>query len=139
MANQEVSMDEKKISKPGYDARLKYYEIVGDYLREIMDSIFQDDLHRLYRGLEGLSCMVTPYIDADDVTALREGLDRVDTMFSKAANSSRHQAFFLNRVRKHLLKLYRELHVFAKHMMLPVNEEEVDEWDEEAFKRGSDL
>lgn len=133
----------EKFTKPSYDGRLKYYDVLKAYLIHIANAQYMGDFAGWVRLLEGYFNHIVGFIDPKEVNAIEVDIEAALNQYSRLSTNSKvsetQKNIFNFHMDRKLNKLTRKMNKAAKHLLLPIASEEITEYDFEEFKRGSDL
>jgi|SRR6056297_1742645 len=133
MVDQKEEAKEEEITKPIFDARLQYYNVLQAHMSTLLTARTENNLFLMYSTLSGMLDMVSPFIKIKDCEKAEKYLERGANYLGQRDRQLRLYA------EKNLNKASRLIYLSAKHMLLPVGARETTEWDEEEFLKGSDL
>lgn len=132
--------DDESFSKPGFDGRLQYYKVVGGFMKGIAESSIMNDYDRWFNLLNCLFDMVSPFIKKPDDLAKDIAVVEKKVYGYLGSCSNKNNQHVLNRaIESELHVLTRKIYGAAKHMLLPIQEDEDKEYSSEEFFRGSDM
>lgn len=121
------------ITKPIFDARMQYYNVLQAHMGTLLKARTTNDLFLMYSTLSGMLDVVAPFISKQNITD-------ADKYLNAASNYLGLKDRFLRLyAEKQLNKASRLIYMASKHMLLPTGAEEITEWDEAEFLKGSDL
>jgi hypothetical protein len=129
-------------TKPGFDARIQYYEHLKEWLNAIARATITNNFYDMYIALSNTFALMQPYMRQEKADALKKMLTELErkTMDSITRPVGRKgmtaQGFGLH---QQFLKFKEELYIAGKHMLLPVKEEEEKEWKDSDFIDGSSI
>lgn len=136
-------------SKPGHDGRTEYWQTLKVYLMELGVAQTNMELEWWYRVLNGIYCMVLPYIKPEDADHIQQELNTVlkildnlyatPRMFQGSIYDTREPNPTIQRLAdRKLQELTQIIMKSTKHMLLPIREADSDEWDDKEFDEGDD-
>lgn len=127
-------------TKPGFDARMEYYKVVREYMVNIAKAQYESNISGWIRLLLGLFALVKGYLKPDDAKKIKEELRSVSIKLDNTKRSySASNAVVMINVDRQLQNLTEDIYSAAKHMLLPIKDNEDDTFDEDAFTKGSDI
>lgn len=131
VAEESVSNNKESVRKPGYDGRLKYYDLVGDYMEAIAACQNSGNLEGWRTNLRGLLSMTRPYMKTTDATEV------LSLLQNSAGWSVITNPAFRGKAIETLHDATDKLYEGAKHMMLPASlDDEDNDWDEDEVISG---
>jgi len=135
--------EEPKIyTKPGYDGRLEYFKVLKDYMINIANAQFMGDFAAWLRLLRGMFALVQPYINPVDATKINAMITTIRQQYTTINSDTIHGCNkkvingFLDNKLQTLMEL---LYTSSKHLLLPTQPVDDDEYDFDSFAKGSDL
>ena len=131
---------EEKYTKPGFDARIHYYEVLKKYMLNLSIAPLQGDTIDWLQLVNGFFGLVQPYIKPTDAKKTKEELNKIKLQINlmQTMTVNQNKSTVDNYIRNALQECINNLYKHAKHMLLPIKDEDNDEWSEEDFKRGSE-
>lgn len=136
------SLDDERTTKPGFDARKHFYELMSKYLNNIAIAQYSRDVEGWATLIQGILSLVRPYVKSDDCKAID---NRLKVIISNRELLRRSPLLRISSNRSiidsnHLAELQQitdNLYLTAKHLMLPTKGDDETEFDEKTFKGGS--
>lgn len=131
---------DESYSKPGFDGRLHYYKLVGNYMINIAITQNMHDYHGWLDNINGLFDMVSPFIKQP--ADIRLKILRCGKHINSLSNCcliKSNQVVLNKHIETELHDLTQTIYKSAKHMLLPISEDSNNEFDEDDFFEGSDL
>ena len=136
------SINSNSFSKPGFDGRLQYYEVLKKYMMGIATASLESDYLAWLRLLNGLFALVKAFVP-NQGKDIKNKLISVKSNFanynSGVMNDNINRSLVLSTLDDELQEITECLFVSAKHMFLPTSEDGEDEFDMKDFMQGSDL
>lgn len=126
-----------KYSKPSFDGRLQYYEVLKEYFKGLAQTMVSADLNTWLRILDGLYSHVCPFLKVEDRQTIEESLERIDRQLSfirQLGHTGEAEALG-STIDRQLRKLQRIIIISAKDLLLPTSTGEGDDFDEREFMR----
>lgn len=129
-------METTTYSKPGFDARLQYYEHLKQWWNLIANATMSSNFYELHIALSNYFALIQPFIKDTESNKLKVELIDLEkqTMnyISKSINKKGQvlQNFLLH---KKFNTFKEDLHLASRHFLLPVKQEEKTDMDEEEF------
>lgn len=139
MAEEETAGD---FTKPAYDARQVYYtKIIIPILERIIFYISLKDFDSWLREDKNLFTHVEGYIDPKQISLISKKINSASLLLFKRAQliDNKNNMMMIGAIEDAMWDLHRSLITASKHLYLPIKSEEITEWDEAEFLRGSDL
>ena len=130
---EKTATKDEGITKPIFDARMQYYNVLQAHMGTLLKARTSNDLFLMFSTLSGMLDVVAPFISKDNIKKADKYLDIASNYLSSKDRTFRLYA------EKQLNKASRLIYMASKHMLLPTGAEEITDWDEEEFLRGSDL
>lgn len=135
--------EEERFTKPGFDARKQYNEVLKQYILRIAEAQLTTDLNLWLTLLDGLFSIVQPFIDPAKAKEIDAKLNNIRIEMNNWAYQ-RVQGEASNAVvhgyKTNLLSEATKLmYMHARHILLPVSDERMNDFDDDEFLRGSDL
>ena len=137
---EQYKMKEEKYTKPGFDARIHYYEVLKKYMLNLSIAPLAGDTIDWFQLANGFFGLVQPYIKPSDATDTKNELDKIKKQINQmqVIRVNNNRSIIDNIIRNDLQDCVNNLYKRAKHMLLPIKEEDNDEWSDEEFTRGSE-
>ena len=133
---------ENTYTKPGFDARTHFYEHLKEWLNQIARATITSDFYALYIALSNYSILVEPFIRPEAVTklkALQKELEKETIAYQTRPINKKGLSMQNFSLQQKFLNYKEELYIASKHLMLPVKEEEQQDFDDKAFEEGSSI
>ena len=140
--SEEIAAELSKDSKPSFDGRIQFYQHLKTYLDAIALYSFEDNPQQFLRAIKGYYSLVRPFIKEEDAKKVKPLLEAAENQakslgFSKL-NGMQSQSLKNNLWRK-LETIREDLYMYSRQMLLPIKQEEEEEFNEANFMEGSDL
>ena len=141
MAENKIKENKKdKFTKPGYDARLEYTELLRGRLEVInmysSNRSFDGWLRELFVYFNLIAGFITPDDEVKINTTLKD-LNNTLNYWKHASSKNNHK--ILNSMDILFRDATRLIIKASKHLLLPIKDDDEDEYDSATFFRGSDL
>lgn len=133
-------MAEEKYTKPGFDARIPYYEVLKKYMLNLSMAPLAGDTLDWFQLANGFFGLVQPYIKPSDAKLTKAELEKIKLQINQmqVLKTNNNKSIVDNIIRNGLQDCVSNLYKRSKHMLLPIKDEGNDEWSDEDFKRGSE-
>lgn len=132
-------------SKPSYDARLKFYSVVQNIMMAISIAQAEGELQAWHRLARNLFSMCKPYIKPEDAQTIMEAFAEIkrdmNLLYTDEQGTPSYktnpvwEAYIDNQLQEVQDMIYES----AKHMLLPIKEEDDDDMDMDSFESESDV
>jgi hypothetical protein len=131
----------ERYTKPGFDARIHYYDIVKAYMINIVYTTVSGDYPKWMLLIRSLYNLICPYIKTPEALKkkIMDTQRRVDQWTIFKCTNRANQMVADSYIENKLQELTEELYTSAKHMLLPIKSDEITEYDTREFIEGSDL
>lgn len=123
---------EEGFEKPGFDARLSFNRQVERYLMGVQSSMLNRRYDDWHINLWGLWSLFNPYIKRSDSARVKGLLRKAQQGLSV---SGRNSNFFKGKAVIFLQDANELLIMSGKHLLMPLGEEGITEFDENQFMR----
>ena len=132
---------ENTYTKPGFDARIQFYEHLKEWMNQIARATITSDFYALYIALSNYCVLVEPFIRPEAVIKLEGMLKDLEKEVMGLGRPINKRGLSIQNfsLQQKFLSFKKELYIASKHMMLPVKEEEQQDFDDKAFEEGSSL
>lgn len=117
-------------SKPNFDARLKYTDLLSDFVTDIRIAVLEDDIDLYMTTVENLFNLCYPYIR--NKTELETEVDNLRKRTDYVVIQGTNNVEFLT-LRNKLNKCYRKILLNAKDLFMPSGVEDEEGFDEDTF------
>jgi hypothetical protein len=133
-----TSKVEDKVEKPGYDARLQYYDVLKDHLTVLATASYSNDYANWIRSLRALRSMTYSFMDSKSGDAIKVKLVQAEKYYNMYIS---RDSILSERLLVSTLEDATDLlHKSAKHMFLPGGiGVDTNDLSMEEFFKGSDL
>ena len=134
--------EETSYSKPGYDGRLQFYDIWKENMKIIALASYYADYPTWFNAIKQMYFMAQPYMPCDKAAEVKAKIKKLNNninMISSKQSSLLHNRMIKNYIQTQLENIQEMLYLYAKHLMLPISDEDESEYDFDEFKRDSDL
>lgn len=129
--------------KPTFDARIEFYRELFDILKQSRIFATIGELQGWYRSLHLVANKVMPYIEPTNRELLNQMLIELDKKITRynsgsfsTRNAKNHYEITIDR---DLMLLDKQIHYYARMLMLPLENLNTGEFDTDRFMRESDL
>jgi hypothetical protein len=138
---EDTQVEKNGYTKPGYDARLQYYEVIKKYMINISNAQYYGDFASWIRLLLGMYSLLKGYVDPEKAKDIKDKLIKIRKQHNVTnpdkVISSAHKKTLNNVLDIKLQEITEDIYVCAKHMFLPISEETEEDFDENVFTRES--
>lgn len=135
----DLENENKGFSKPSFDGRLEYYKVMKQYMMNIAQASSMGDFVMWYRMLNGMFAIVKGFIRPVDAVDVRKKLDSIKRNINMLNSSTlRPTKNIMFSIDFSLQSITEDLYVASKHLLLPVDLEEMTDISEDDFLGGSE-
>lgn len=129
-------LEKEKFDKPGFDARLSFNRQVERYLMTIQQAMNSYDFDSWNINLFGLWSLFNPFIKPSESRDIKKDLDKIGVYLSVNGNN---KSFFRGRAIRLLKDVNANLIFSGRHLLMPLGEEGITEFDEDQFLRMANM
>ena len=124
----------KKVS---YDGRLQYYEVLKKHMSVLAEICTAGDHKTWVRVLAAMASLVKSFMKKEEAEQIQSMINECYDAVLSFPNNSRIRGFSIleKKLDQKLQQTQDKLYYFIKPMLVPVGEEEDDEFDIEKFMR----
>jgi hypothetical protein len=130
-------MEEDQYNKPSYDGRIHYFMELNRILSNLNNAIMNEDIENCLKGLMLFKNHIYAYIRNEDKKKSDLIMRDLELQHKMIEYNSKHISNVNNHILKKILNVHGQLMVFAKELLLPLSSDEITEWSDEEFLKGT--